>query len=87
MKKTATRPEPKRICVEGNNGGSFVEITETDMEGVIRLRVGHDCVISIDREVSVFNLAATLDQVGRKSFEGPVSEMYAGEIPDWAGPL
>ncbi len=77
------------LVVEGNNGGSFVSIDPTDSEGVIRLRVGHDCVIRIDTEISVFALAAILGRARDIGFRKMIEDEYAdqGGIPEWCGPV
>jgi hypothetical protein len=60
MKKART------IEVEGNKGASFVFIGETEKEGVVRLRVGHDCIITVDCLISVVELAEWLTSASNK---------------------
>lgn len=85
-------PPADRIAVEDNNGGSFVEIelvNRTPKGDLVRIRVGHDCVIRIDQEISVFCLAAILGRAKDIGFEQMLKDEYRyedGQIPEWAGP-
>jgi hypothetical protein len=36
----------RRIVLEGNNGGDFIELEETDEEGIVLIRAGHCCVMT-----------------------------------------
>jgi len=60
---------PQSIHVEGNNGGSYIQIEETETEGMVRLEVGETCVVTIDREISVCALAAILTWCKDYGFE------------------
>lgn len=46
--------------VEGNKGASYVRMEETEAEGIIRLEVGHDCVVWYDKEIAVVELTEIL---------------------------
>jgi hypothetical protein len=48
--------------VQGNRGGSFINISRTDTGGIIHLRLGHECVIRFDGNVSVEHLADVLSK-------------------------
>lgn len=83
----------RELHIEGNNGGSFIDIEvvkHTSRDDTVRLRVGHDCVMSCEVEISTFALAAVLTQVAHAGFRKTVAEHYAyqeGEIPTWAEPI
>lgn len=62
------RTVPKSIEVEGNNGGSFIAISEVG-EGLVHLRVGENCVMAVDTTISVVALAAILAEVRYRCFE------------------
>ena len=72
---------PNRCHVEGNNGGSFVSIDETDREGIIRLQVGETCVMAVDQEISVVGLAAILAWANKEGFEKIAQEYWRGAGP------
>lgn len=50
------------IFIEGNNGGDFVEIKKIE-DGLIHLRIGHCCVMIIDKIVPVEFLTASLSEM------------------------
>jgi hypothetical protein len=87
----------KHTCInrysgEGNNGGSFITIDETNRDDVIRLRVGNHCAITIDQEISVVALAQILTSAKDIGFEKMLNEGfkawgYEDNIPDWARPF
>lgn len=64
----------KKAFIEGNKGGDYVQITETDREGVVHLEVGQCCVVTIDEEVSVMTLASILTIAKDKGFEAVLRE-------------
>lgn len=83
---------PNRFSGEGNNGGSFVSIDETGRDGVVRLRVGNHCVITIDQEIGVVALAQILTSAKDQGFE-KLLKLGFGEwgysdtpLPKWVGP-
>jgi len=80
---------PKSIVIEGNNGGSYISIEETEKPEIIRLTVGHDCVHTFrDVEIGVFALCAILSQAWDKpGFAAMFNEHYAGSPPSWGGPI
>ena len=80
---------PNRFSADGNNGGSFVTLDETGRDGVVRLRVGNHCVITVDQEISVVALAQVLTFAKDRGFKEILTEAfpewgYEG-IPDWVG--
>lgn len=82
---------PNRFAGEGNNGGSFVTIDETGRDGVVRLRVGNHCVITIDQEISVVALAQILTGAKDIGFAKMMKEGFSGwdyhdPVPTWAEP-
>ena len=64
-RKPYSSPSPDRLYVEGNRGGSFVAIETTNIEGLVRLEVGSQCTVVIDRTVKVVDLAELLDKAIR----------------------
>lgn len=48
----------KEFSVEGNNGGDYLTIAETDTEGIVRLEVGQCCVVIADTQMPVMLLTA-----------------------------
>jgi hypothetical protein len=74
--------------LEGNRGGSYVRLTETDDREVVRLEVGHDCVVTVrERRISVFALAAILTRCEDEGFENVLRRLYDGDDPpEWARP-
>jgi hypothetical protein len=76
--------------IEGNRGGSFLEMTATPTEGVVNLTLGHDCVyVFNDRPVSVHALCAVLAQAwdAKGGWRQMVADQYGGEVPAWAEPI
>lgn len=51
----------KTLRIEGNNGGDYFEI-EPIKDNLVRLRIGHCCVVSIDHIVPVEFITATLTE-------------------------
>jgi|ERR1700722_1533566 len=45
---------------EGNKGGSVIEITKTEKDGFVRLKVGHQCVWRFAKTVDVAELTEYL---------------------------
>lgn len=84
--KRPTAPPPRSISllVEGNKGGSYIQIDEIQ-EGIIRLQVGESCVHTIDTEISVVALAAILTAVhdgsGGRGFVEFLRENW--HSPEW----
>jgi hypothetical protein len=83
---------PNRFSGEGNNGGSFVTIDETGTDGVVRLRVGCHCVITVDQDISVVALAQILTTAKDEGFEGMMKRGFSAfeyheGIPNWALPF
>ncbi len=64
--------------VEGNNGGSFVALRETDRAGIVRLEVGETCVVTIDEEVSVVGLSAVLTIVKKIGWDKFIKDNMQG---------
>ncbi|MFT4056884.1 MAG: hypothetical protein QM681_20430 [Novosphingobium sp.] len=81
-----------RFSGEGNNGGSFVTISETDRDDVVRLRVGNHCVITIDQEIGVVALAQILTSAKDQGFEAILKAGFGQwgygdqSLPTWVGP-
>lgn len=73
--------------IEGNKGGSYVRIAATDRPDVVRLEVGHDCVVRFDREINVWAFAAILTQANEDGFENVLNKGFGGDpLPEWAKP-
>lgn len=72
-----------RCIVEGNNGGSFIELSDardTDYkprEGMVHLKVGETCIHTIDQDISVCALAAILTWCKDQGFQN-ILEKYFG---------
>ncbi len=62
------------VALEGANGGSFVEIEETETEGQCHIRVGHSCVVTVNCELPVTWLAAILTHAKNIGFENAMGE-------------
>lgn len=52
--------DPQSCHVEGNNGGSYVRLVESNKPGHCLLEVGESCVTTIDEEIPVALLACVL---------------------------
>lgn len=80
-----SQAEPRTLEVEGNNGGSYVRITEVREgivrlrvgEGIVHLRVGETCVVAVDQEISVAALAAVLTWARDRGFQATLDEYAA----------
>ena len=86
----------KHVCTnrfygEGNNGGSFVDFSETDNPGTVRMRIGNHCVITIDQEISAVALAHILTAAKDEGFAAVLKrtapEWDYSEIPSWFHPF
>lgn len=64
----------RQLEVQGGNGGSFVAIEEESDEGMVRLRVGETCVVTIDRRISVRALAVILTRAKDIGFEKLIND-------------
>jgi hypothetical protein len=62
--------------VQGNNGGSYIRLTQANQDGFCHLEVGETCVRTIDCVVSVSALAAILTLCNDTGFD-PLLEQYA----------
>lgn len=71
-----SQAELRTLEVEGNNGGSYVRVTEV-REGMVRLEVGETCVVTVDQEISVAALAAILTHARDRGFQAVLDE-YCG---------
>lgn len=62
MSKTRTTGHnPPRIQVQGNKGGSYISIIATDVEGMVDLEIGDQCVIMLKhRRVRVTDITRAL---------------------------
>lgn len=82
---------PNRFSAEGNKGGSFITLDETGREGIVRLRVGNHCVVTIDQEIGVVALAQILtaakDHGFRAIIEKAIPEWGYEGTPEWVGPF
>lgn len=83
---------PNRFSAEGNNGGSFITLDDTGKDGVVRLRVGNHCVITVDQEISVVALAQVLTSAKDRGFAAIMKEAvpewgYGDAIPQWMEPF
>jgi hypothetical protein len=58
-----------RLNIEGNNGGSYVTITELKTKGMVHLEVGETCVHTVDQNISVSALAAILTWAKDEGFQ------------------
>ncbi len=76
----------KEMTIEGNKGGSYITITQTDREDVVRLEVGHDCVTRIDQEINVWALAAILSEAKDRGLR-TVAKSGLDDLPAWAEPV
>lgn len=61
-------PEPRSIEVTGNNGGSYVRLTEVG-RGMAEIEVGETCVVTVNQKISVSALAAILTSAKDKGFQ------------------
>lgn len=59
--------KPPRLWIEGNKGGTYIEIVATPIDGIIELEIGHDCVVQMKRKkIRVYDLASVLLDADRR---------------------
>lgn len=75
-----------KVRVEGNKGGTYIDIRDTEVDGIVTLEVGDSCVVMIkERRVRVTDVARALisaDAAGRlteRAAEGDVYDYLKGD--------
>lgn len=69
------RRQVGRFIIEGNNGGSYIELEHTlddkgkPIEGMLHLEVGETCIVTVDQSISVAAFACILTQCKSVGFQ------------------